>query len=245
MSKGITTSLSPINFATKLLITDILTDKHRLFQNSNEFLISPRKISPPISIVFFDAWQELSASPSDLVLRDSVIQRGELLATNFNNTVNELNTIQSNINDSLLSGITEINSKLDELAALNETIYQIEIRGQTANTARDTRDELAKDLATTLGAESYETSNGMLSVQLPGGLPLVQGNDAMSLEAVTSGSNLDLVLNAGGVSRTLSIDNLGGEFQGMMEMRDEFIPGLMDDLDRLAYENKHPGQLST
>ncbi len=185
---------------------------------------------------FFDAWQELSASPSDLVLRDIVVQRGELLSTNFNNTANDLNTVKENINDSIISKVSAINSKIEEIASLNENIFNIEIRGQTANTARDKRDMLAKDLATSLGAQSYETPNGMLSVSLPGGLPLIQGNDAMSLEAVTAGSNLDIVLHAGGVTRTLSMSNMGGEFEGLIDMRDNFIPSLKDDIDRLAYE---------
>ncbi len=185
---------------------------------------------------FFDAWQELSASPSDLVLRDIVIQRGELLSTNFNNTANDLYTVRENINDQIISKISSINSKLEELATLNENIYTIETRGQTANTARDQRDMLAKDLAEILGAQSYETPNGMLSVNLPGGLPLVQGNDAMQLEAVTSGANMNLVLHAGGVSRTLSMSNMGGEFEGLFDMRDNFIPSLQNDIDRLAYE---------
>lgn len=185
---------------------------------------------------FFDAWQELSASPSDLVLRDIVLQRGELLATNFNNTVTELQQIQTNIDDSMSSGVSEINSKINEIAELNATIYQIEVRGQTANTARDKRDQLANELATSIGAESWENPDSMLSVQLPGGLPLVQGTDAMRIEAVTSGTSLELVLHAGSVTRAMGPNNMDGEFKGMYEMSHNFISDLLDDLDRLAYE---------
>jgi len=74
---------------------------------------------------FFDAWQELSASPSDLVLRDIVVQRGELLSTNFNNTANDLNTVKENINDSIISKVSAINSKIEEIASLNENIFNI------------------------------------------------------------------------------------------------------------------------
>jgi flagellar hook-associated protein 1 len=185
---------------------------------------------------FFDSWQELSASPSDLVLRDIVVQRGELLSTNFNNTANELLTVQENINDGIIAKLSEINSQIEEVASLNQSIFNIEIRGQTANTARDKRDMLAKELASTLGAVSYENQNGMLSVGLPGGLPLVQGTQAMSIEAVTTGSSVDLVLHAGGVIRPINGNSLGGEFKGLLDMRDNFIPSLQNDLDRLAYE---------
>jgi flagellar hook-associated protein 1 FlgK len=186
---------------------------------------------------FFDSVQELSASPSDLVLRDQVIQRGALLSTNFNNTINDLDTVNDNINDTLISKIEDVNSKMTEIADLNDRIHLIELSGQDANTARDRRELLAKELAVTVGAQSYyDTNNGMMTVQLPAGLPLVQGNSAMRLEAVTSGSQLEIQLHAGGVTRTLDERNMGGEFKGLTNLRDTFIPSLKEDLDKLSYE---------
>ncbi len=185
---------------------------------------------------FFDAWQELSASPSDLVLRDAVIQRGELLATSFNNTANDLNTIIENINDTIISKVEDLNAKLTEVADLNDRIYNIEIRGQMANSARDSRDVLVKQLAESLGATTYLDGNGMVNVQLPGGLPLVQGNMPMRLQTVTSGSNVALQLVAGNTVRDLSTTTLGGEMAGRFYMRDQFIPAIKDDLDQLAWQ---------
>ncbi|BDD87362.1 flagellar hook-associated protein FlgK [Desulfofustis limnaeus] len=184
---------------------------------------------------YFDAWQELSAYPSDLVLRDTVIQRGELLAVDFNNTANELNTITENINDTIIAKIEDINDKLNAIADLNERIFNIEVRGQMANSARDQRDVLVKDLAEQLGALTYEDRNGMLNLQLPGGLPLVQGNSAMELEANTTGADVTLRLHAAGVTRDLSTNTLGGEMLGLFTMRDQFIPELQENLDYLAW----------
>jgi len=185
---------------------------------------------------FFDSWQELSANPSGLVERDIVIQRGELLAKKFNTTTDDLNTIKENINDSIISKIDSVNSQIQEIADLNERIFTIEIQGQTANSARDRRDMLAKELASSLGVQTYYDSKGMMAVQLPGGLPLVQGLIPMELEGVQNGSDLDLVLHTGGVTRTIGLNNLGGEFEGLVGIRDVFIPSVQDDLDRLAYE---------
>lgn len=124
---------------------------------------------------FFDAWQELSASPSDLVLRDTVLQRGELLAVNFNNIINDLDQVSLNINDSLIAKVEDLNAKFVEISELNDRIRTIEINGQMANGARDRRDILAKELAETLGAESYEIPNGMLSVHFQEDCPSFKG----------------------------------------------------------------------
>lgn len=185
---------------------------------------------------FFDSWQELSANPSGLVERDIVIQRGELLAENFHTITNDLNTVQLNINDSIVSKVDDVNSKITEIAELNSRIFTVEIQGQTANSARDRRDMLAKELSSSLGIQTYYDNKGMMAVQLPGGLPLVQGTEAMTITAVPNGQDLDLELNAGGVTRTIGLNNLGGEFYGLVNIRDTVIPGLNDNLDRLAYE---------
>ena len=185
---------------------------------------------------FFDSLQELSANPSDLVQRNNVILQGQVLANNFSSTANELNSIKSGINDSITSKIDDINSQIQTIADLNERIYNIEIHGQTANGARDQRDVLAKNLARTLGAQSYEDAKGMMIVQLPGGLPLVQGNMPMSITADSMGESLTLNLHAGGVTREIGLRNLGGELKGFVDIRDNFIPELNGELDKLAYE---------
>jgi len=218
-----------IDFGLQDALTRPLSELERVFN------ITEDNISTDIDN-FFDSLQELSADPSDLVQRNNVILQGEVLATSFNNTVNELNSIKENINDSIFSKLDAVNSQVKEIADLNDRIYSIEIRGQTANSARDQRDMVAKSLAQTLGAQSYENANGMLSVALPGGMPLVQGNMAMSISAEISGTKLTLQLNAGGVTRDLELRNMGGEFQGLMDIRDNFIPELNADLDKLAYE---------
>ena len=218
-----------VDFGLQDALTRPLSELERVFN------ITDDNISTNIDN-FFDSLQELSADPSDLVQRNNVILQGDVLATSFNNTVNELNSISANINDTILSKLDAVNSQIKELADLNDRIYSIEIRGQTANSARDQRDMVAKQLAQTLGAQSHEDPNGMLSVNLPGGLPLVQGIMPMSISANTSGTDLILQLNAGGVTRDLGVRNLGGEFQGLVDIRDNFIPGLNADLDKLAYE---------
>lgn len=199
------------------------------------FNVSEENISTEIDR-FFDSWQQLSTNPGDPVLRDVVIHRGNLLAANFNSLANDLNGVVKNINESILSKVDSLNGVIEEIADLNERIYNIEIHDQMANSDRDRRDMLVKGLAESLGTTTYLDRTGMVNVQLPGGLPIVQGNMPMRLETVTSGSNVELQLHAGGTVRNLSTHTLGGEMLGMFTMRDEFIPSIMADVDRLAWE---------
>ena len=185
---------------------------------------------------FFDAWQELTANPSGQVERDVVIQRGQLLGESFLNITNEMDTVVQNMNTEIVAGVEVINEKIAEIAKLNERINLVEVSGQTANSARDQRDLLVKDLSETLGIQTYTDNRGMLSVQLPGGLPLVQGTQAMTISTVTTGTDVRLQLQVAGTTVDIPNTALGGQFKGMFEMRDTFIAGLRDDLNTLAVD---------
>ncbi|PID72096.1 MAG: flagellar hook-associated protein FlgK [Desulfobulbus propionicus] len=185
---------------------------------------------------FFDAWQELSTNPSGAVERDIVVQRGNLLGDAFKKIGDELNTIIENLNTEIVGKVEFLNEQITEIANLNERIHQVEISGQTANSARDQRDVIVQDLSKALGIQTYTDNNGMLAVQLPGGLPLVQGNVAMQLNAVTVGTNVELQLEIAGITTEINRTQLGGEMRGLYEMRDVFIGDLYTNLDTLAIE---------
>ncbi|BCO08513.1 flagellar hook-associated protein 1 [Desulfolithobacter dissulfuricans] len=218
-----------IDYGEELGKSNSLAELERIFSISEDNLAS--EIDR-----FFDAWQQLAANPSGLVERDTVIQRGQLLGDAFKNTYDELENVRQNINTSVLSKVDTINEQLQQIAELNDRIRQVETSGQTANAARDQRDLLIQDLSQTLGVQTYTDSQGMLAVQLPGGLPLVQGGQAMQLEAVMNGSDVNLQVNIAGSTQDIGLDQLGGEMKGLFYMRDEFIAGLRDDLDTLATE---------
>ncbi len=199
------------------------------------FNVSEENISTEIDR-FFDSWQQLSTNPGDPVLRDMVIHRGNILAANFNGLADDLDVVANNINEEIQSKVDGLNSVIEEVAELNNRIYNIEIRDQQANSDRDRRDMLVKGLAESLGTTTYTDRTGMVNVQLPGGLPIVQGNTPMRLETLTTGSRVDLQLHAGGTVRNLSTNTLGGEMLGLFTMRDVFIPSIEEDIDRLSWE---------
>ena len=185
---------------------------------------------------FFDAWQQLTTNPSGQVERDMVLQRGQLMGDAFRDTYNELETVRNNLNNSIVSKIDNLNEQVSQVAQLNDRIFQIEVNGQSANAARDQRDLLVESLSKSLGVQTYTDNRGMLAMQLPGGTPLVQGNKAMPLSVVTTGTDVNLQITIGGNVKDVFSQELGGEMKGMFDIRDNFISGLRGDLDTLAVE---------
>jgi flagellar hook-associated protein 1 FlgK len=200
----------------------------------NIFNLSEQNLAAEIDR-FFDAWQEIATNPSGQIERDIVMQRGEQLADAFHETALGLDRVQQDINNTLVSEIDAINLKLQQVAELNSRIADIEATGQAANSYHDQRDILLQELSNTLGVQSYKENNGMVTVQLPGGLPLVQLDEALTLEGVQVGQDLQFQLSYNDTTLELGLNNFGGEFKGMLSIRDEIVPDLSSTLDNMAY----------
>lgn len=184
---------------------------------------------------FFDSWRQLSTNPGGEVERQMVLQRGELIGNTFTNVYNETQQVVKNINSTITSKIDGVNLRLDEVAQLNNRIAAIEMSGQDANSDRDRRDMLLKDLSELIGARGFETSTGTVSVQLANGMPLVEGDKATHISAVYNGTDVNLELDFGTTNISLDRTALGGEFRGLYEVRDVMVPDVVDRLDQLAY----------
>ncbi|ABA88398.1 flagellar hook-associated protein FlgK [Syntrophotalea carbinolica DSM 2380] len=184
---------------------------------------------------FFDGWEQLSVTPDGSVERDTVLQYGTLLADSFHSMSQDLADLSSQVDEALTSKLAEINQKLAQVADYNQRITTLESTGINANADRDGRDALLEELSFSLGTQSYENNDGNVSVQLPTGLPLISGNRAFSLEATATATGSELQLNLGTTTRPVDANGLGGEFKGLLNLRDQFIPQVQDNLDRLAY----------
>lgn len=185
---------------------------------------------------FFDAWQELSSNPAGNIERQQVMQAGTDLATNLQGMVSDLNAAREGINDDMDANIVDLNRKLEEIADLNVQIVSSESTGISSNSLRDQRDLLLQEVSETAGVTYYEESNGMVSVQLPSGLPLVTADTANSIDTTWVSGSLELSLTSGATTTSLDGSDFGGEIKGQLELRDEYIPQLIDQLDQLAYE---------
>jgi len=184
---------------------------------------------------FFSAWQSLSGDPGNQVARTDVLDSGTQLAAAFSSAVNALQAVQGNLDVSLGAKVGELNTKIKQVAALNQTIAGIEAGGPSALSARDQREELLKEISYSVGGTTIESAGGMVSYYLPNGQPLVQDQDAFTLGLSTAGGVQSLQLNTGGQPMTLATDKIGGEIHGLLAVRDQVIPDLIGNLDKLAF----------
>ncbi len=130
---------------------------------------------------FWNAWQDLANNPSDYAGRTALLAKSETMTATFNNMYSNLTQIQRDIDTSIKGTVKEINSITERIAGLNEKIALIEVGGQNANDVRDSRDLLLKDLSLMIDIDSFENSDGKVTVLTAGGRPLVENISSWNL----------------------------------------------------------------
>ncbi|MFO7838879.1 MAG: flagellar hook-associated protein FlgK [Desulfosalsimonadaceae bacterium] len=184
---------------------------------------------------FFSAWHDLSQNPAGSVEREQVMYKGKNLLESFDQTKSDMVVVRQNINDTLNAEVNGINRKLRELAQLNADIKQKESLGHVASVDQDERDLLVKELSKTMGIQTFDAGESQIGAQLPGGIPLVEGDTAMEFQSYHEDGELKFRIKSGDIKLPVDKDNFGGQFKGLLDIRDEFIPDLENRVNTLEY----------
>ncbi|MGI5922255.1 MAG: flagellar hook-associated protein FlgK [Syntrophomonadaceae bacterium] len=195
---------------------------------------------------FWQAWQDLSASPESDAVRAVVAERGAALADTFNHTYRQLVDLREDLNASVKVKVDEINSIAQQIKDLNLQILTITNAGKQPNDLLDKRDLLLDDLSKIVDITIYEEPDtGMVAVQA-GDRNLVQGIEMtkMSVEADSNGMYMVVWADTKTKAR---LSTSGGELAGLLDARGktelpqdanskykEIIPTLLNELNTMA-----------
>ena len=186
---------------------------------------------------FWNAWQDLANNPSDYAGRAALLAKSETMTTTFNNICSNLEQIQTDIDTSIMGTVKEINSIAERIAGLNQKIALTEVGGQNANDYRDSRDLLLKELSLMINIDSFENSDGKVTVLVAGGRPLVENISSWNLSTqpdVDSDFQDIAWTDSDGHLVDITDSISGGKLKGWLEARDVTIPDYLSKLDNLA-----------
>jgi len=180
---------------------------------------------------FFNAFSGLANDPTSSSLRYNVVTAGQNLAGMFNDAARQLSDIQQNADTAVVDTVNQINNLTARIAALNGQITNAEATGFHSNDLRDQRGEAVKELSSLVDVHYYESSDGTFSVST-GAETLVTANFHEDLSLTRTGPlGFNQVLaNGRDITSTIQRGRLGG----LLQVRDNQIPGYQSDLDTLA-----------
>jgi len=150
---------------------------------------------------FWSAWGDLADDPTGSAQRQVVLEKAQTLADAFNTRADSLTQQRSSLSGTIRLEVNSINELTSKIAELNAEIVQAEAGGKTANTLRDSRDAALTNLASLVGINYYETSDGTVNVMLNGGGTLVQSNSTWDMnyaDGTQQVSNVTTVADVGG-----------------------------------------------
>lgn len=188
---------------------------------------------------FFNSFRELANNSESLTARTVVRDNATAMVKQFQDMNRQIDSVASELNSVISTGVTEVNGHAKEIAKLNEKIQSVEISGVTANDERDRRDLLVKKLSEKLDITYAEDpKSGMLNITAGKTGVLVAGSSASELKTITNESNQTQVvyeLSKGGTKADISDQFKRGALGGAFELREGLVSDLRQNMSDLAY----------
>ncbi len=185
----------------------------------------------------FAAFSDLELDPGNPSLRAGVLSAGSVVSSLFNRAASDLNE-QTTLADSRVANtVVEVNRLTAEVASLNSEIVGLEAGGQQAHDLRAQRTAVLEQLASFGPTRVTEDADGSSRVFFAGH-SLVDPGGSRSLsvvdDPVTGLNQVHVAMGTASMDITNSIDQ--GRLGAMLSVRDTTVPGLLADLDSLAFE---------
>lgn len=181
---------------------------------------------------FFGSFSDLANDPSNLALRRQVLAAGSRLASTLSSLYLQLETMQRSIEVDIKDIVARANSLLESIAALNRQIGVASAGGQSADSLRDQRQVLLRELSGLLDINFFTAEDASLTISTAGGKLLVLGQDFNSLQLSPGASGFSSIFLEG---RDITAEISNGKLGAALKVRDSFIPRNLADLDTLAF----------
>jgi flagellar hook-associated protein 1 FlgK len=181
---------------------------------------------------FFSSFQQLADNPTDVPTRQAVLSAAQNLASAFQQTGQQLSTIQGGIDQEVSQTVDEINSDTTQLAGLNQQIASLQGNSEQAGMLEDQQYSVLNSLSKLVDVAVTDAGDGSLTITTTNGAPLVAGAQSFALSTATDPSTGFQHIFSQGTDETSNFT--GGQLAGLVEARDQAIPSALSNLDNLA-----------
>ena len=181
---------------------------------------------------FWEGWQELSISPSEMASRQSVLERGKTLIDAIHTRYDALRQTRDILETEVTAAVRQINTLIADIADLNDKILKVKAMGDNPNDLLDRRDLLVNELSSIMNITVDNRDPDEFQVHTSG-LHLVQGRVTHFLSTVVDTENE-------GYSKVIWDHNKetaeikGGKLASFLELRDKDVREEIQKLDLMT-----------
>jgi len=180
---------------------------------------------------FFNAWEDLSGNPSDMVFRAELTKQAKSLTDNFHSLSSEIDQIRGNITDEIISDVHQVNELLYKIDELNMEIANIQYNGVKANDLQDRRAQHLRALSDFLDIDIHERQNGKIAVFHQGHL-LVSDNMVFEISAEKVKQNNVVTTNLQINNTDIEINS--GKIGGLFQVQENMLDSYKESIDAIA-----------
>jgi flagellar hook-associated protein 1 FlgK len=137
---------------------------------------------------FTSALQGLSTSSSGLSAQSTALGAAQTLAQTLNTTSQGIQELRSNVEQDIGSSVTEANTDLNQIAAINQQLQGLGPNDPSAATLEDQRDDAISDLSSLMDVNATTDSANQTSILTNTGVQLVSGTQASQFSFTSAGT---------------------------------------------------------
>ncbi|MBI4509603.1 MAG: flagellar hook-associated protein FlgK [Deltaproteobacteria bacterium] len=181
---------------------------------------------------FFAGVSELISSPLDLARRQSVVNQADQVARIFRRVASEIQGVRTDADGRIYDMSGQANKLAAEIASLNKEM----VINRNDPVLADKRDLAAKKLSELIGGQARIDPDGMLRFVVGGGVVVVDGARAATVEAVVVSGTFRSVRVVDGAHVEDITTRVGGKIGGEVRVRDTIAATAATDVDQLAVD---------
>jgi flagellar hook-associated protein 1 FlgK len=187
---------------------------------------------------FFVGVQDVSANPSSVPARQSMISGAEALASRFQSMDGRLDEIRTGVNGQIGSTLTEINVYAQQISDLNTQIsLAVGSGNHTPNDLLDQREQLIADLNQRVNVTTLNQPDGGINIFIGTGQALVVGGSVFQLTLSSSSDPLNPSVAYATRNGAVALDSnnlTGGTLGGLLKFRSTTLDAAQSKLGMVA-----------
>ncbi|ABF41931.1 Flagellar hook-associated protein [Candidatus Koribacter versatilis Ellin345] len=180
---------------------------------------------------FFNSISQLSTQPDSTTLRQSVLSSANTLVNAFHTDASSLSSMQQGLDLEVKDQVNEVNRLTVQIASLNGRISAMQKLHQDPGTLSDQLDQSVSELSNLLDVSVTQTEDG-ISLTTANGVALVVGDKSFGLTTAADPDTGLSRVQAGEIDLTALLQK--GSLGGVLRVRDEEVPSIQSQLDKLA-----------
>ena len=179
----------------------------------------------------FNAFQSLSANPTSMAERQTLMMKAEGLASQFRQLDSRIESLNNQLNQTIDSEVVTVNQALANIASLNDKITRMEaVSGGPANDLRDMRQAEIEKLAKFVKLDLSNGSGGAINIAIAG-VDMITNNQVVeTVETYQAGTKT--YIRAESTDVPLAIQ--GGSIQGTIQARDVALEDVRASINNIA-----------